>query len=124
MTHTNNLYIQIKRYRSIRSDIQPKIIPKHLWLIAQGLGITWFYSKRVAGIEPALLAWKAKVLPLNYTRKVLGRCDRLTLNITQTRITQLFAIAQHFPPFLLHSWDFLVLGLTMNVRTVSSTPLS
>lgn len=25
--------------------------------------------ERVAGIEPASLAWKAKVLPLNYTRK-------------------------------------------------------
>ena len=24
--------------------------------------------ERVAGIEPASLAWKAKVLPLNYTR--------------------------------------------------------
>jgi hypothetical protein len=29
-------------------------------------------TKRVAGIEPALLAWKAKVLPLNYTRKFLS----------------------------------------------------
>lgn len=27
-----------------------------------------FLQKRVAGIEPALLAWKARVLPLNYTR--------------------------------------------------------
>jgi hypothetical protein len=27
--------------------------------------------ERVAGIEPASLAWKAKVLPLNYTRPVL-----------------------------------------------------
>jgi hypothetical protein len=26
--------------------------------------------ERVAGIEPASLAWKAKVLPLNYTRKL------------------------------------------------------
>ena len=26
--------------------------------------------ERVAGIEPAYLAWKAKVLPLNYTRKI------------------------------------------------------
>ncbi|MDF2837959.1 MAG: hypothetical protein K0Q63_3599 [Paenibacillus sp.] len=25
--------------------------------------------ERVMGIEPTLLAWKAKVLPLNYTRK-------------------------------------------------------
>ena len=26
-------------------------------------------TERVEGIEPSLLAWKAKVLPLNYTRK-------------------------------------------------------
>jgi hypothetical protein len=26
--------------------------------------------ERVAGIEPASLAWKAKVLPLNYTRNL------------------------------------------------------
>jgi hypothetical protein len=34
---------------------------------AQGVSNFLIY-KRVAGIEPALLAWKAKVLPLNYTR--------------------------------------------------------
>ena len=28
--------------------------------------------KRVMGIEPTYLAWKASVLPLNYTRKVIG----------------------------------------------------
>ena len=28
--------------------------------------------ERVAGIEPASLAWKAKVLPLNYTRNTTG----------------------------------------------------
>ena len=27
-----------------------------------------FLLEREAGIEPALLAWKAKVLPLNYSR--------------------------------------------------------
>lgn len=27
--------------------------------------------KRVRGIEPLSLAWKAKVLPLNYTRRLL-----------------------------------------------------
>ena len=31
---------------------------------------TWaFSSERVTGIEPALSAWEADVLPLNYTRK-------------------------------------------------------
>ena len=29
-------------------------------------------EKRVMGIEPTYLAWKASVLPLNYTRKGIG----------------------------------------------------
>ena len=29
------------------------------------------FLKRAGGIEPPLLAWKAKVLPLNYARTVL-----------------------------------------------------
>ena len=28
------------------------------------------FSKRAAGIEPALIAWKAIVLPLNYAREI------------------------------------------------------
>ena len=32
--------------------------------------------ERVTGIEPALSAWEADVLPLNYTRAALGRCGR------------------------------------------------
>ena len=43
--------------------------------------------ERVMGIEPTLLAWKAKVLPLNYTRKVgngrddtIRTCDPLVPN--------------------------------------------
>lgn len=35
--------------------------------------------ERVAGIEPASSAWKAEVLPLNYTRGAL----RLTLNLVE-----------------------------------------
>lgn len=31
-----------------------------------------FSVKRVGGIEPPSLAWKAKVLPLNYTRIFTG----------------------------------------------------
>ena len=34
-------------------------------------------TKRVTGIEPATTAWKAVVLPLNYTR-VNGPCWALT----------------------------------------------
>ena len=33
--------------------------------------------ERVAGIEPASSAWKAEVLPLNYTRGSLGRRYKL-----------------------------------------------
>ena len=35
-----------------------------------------FLEKRVGGIEPPSLAWKAKVLPLNYTRnKLYADCE-------------------------------------------------
>jgi hypothetical protein len=41
-------------------------------LIGPGLAenpLTWaFFVERVTGIEPALSAWEADVLPLNYTR--------------------------------------------------------
>ena len=30
--------------------------------------MTWPFVERVTGIEPALSAWEADVLPLNYTR--------------------------------------------------------
>ena len=32
--------------------------------------LSYEHTKRVMGIEPTYLAWKASVLPLNYTRKV------------------------------------------------------
>ena len=34
-------------------------------------------GKRVMGIEPTCLAWKASVLPLNYTRMYRGICNRI-----------------------------------------------
>ena len=43
-------------------------------------------KKRVAGIEPALLAWKARVLPLNYTRLFLFRIIYQKLVILATSI--------------------------------------
>ena len=37
--------------------------------------LTWdFTLERVTGIEPALSAWEADVLPLNYTRADLQHC--------------------------------------------------
>ena len=38
---------------------------------------TFIILERVMGIEPTLLAWKAKVLPLNYTRMCDGRDDTI-----------------------------------------------
>jgi hypothetical protein len=36
--------------------------------------LTWAFTlERVTGIEPALSAWEADVLPLNYTRAYLHR---------------------------------------------------
>ena len=34
------------------------------------LGSYIIFMERVAGIEPASSAWKAEVLPLNYTRRI------------------------------------------------------
>ena len=42
-------------------------------------------TKRVAGIEPASIAWKAIVLPLNYTRALSG----LDLPLKYTSISNL-----------------------------------
>ena len=46
--------------------------------------LSYEHTKRVMGIEPTYLAWKASVLPLNYTRKYRGdrirTCDLLVPN--------------------------------------------
>ena len=34
--------------------------------------LSYEHTKRVMGIEPTYLAWKASVLPLNYTRIMLN----------------------------------------------------
>ena len=40
--------------------------------------LSYEHTKRVMGIEPTYLAWKASVLPLNYTRIVyISRGDRI-----------------------------------------------
>ena len=46
--------------------------------------------ERVAGIEPASSAWKAEVLPLNYTRNIIAfllclSSLKLSLNLSLTR---------------------------------------
>ena len=33
--------------------------------------LSYEHTKRVMGIEPTYLAWKASVLPLNYTRIII-----------------------------------------------------
>jgi hypothetical protein len=46
--------------------------PATLKAQVQDVVLTWaFPSERVTGIEPALSAWEADVLPLNYTRTAL-----------------------------------------------------
>ena len=41
---------------------------------SETMALTWaFVLERVTGIEPALSAWEADVLPLNYTRAYLHR---------------------------------------------------
>ena len=47
---------------------------RHIWDTANTA-----ISKRVMGIEPTYLAWKASVLPLNYTRRysIESRGDRI-----------------------------------------------
>ena len=48
---------------------RPLLYPAELW--THSLDI-FARSKRVMGIEPTYLAWKASVLPLNYTRIKVG----------------------------------------------------
>ena len=51
--------------------------------LAGKTSLTWrFALERVTGIEPALSAWEADVLPLNYTRvhcRTSLRCVRLDI---------------------------------------------
>ena len=53
---------------------RPKLVGK--------TSLTWrFALERVTGIEPALSAWEADVLPLNYTRA----CDQGLVKLTNRR---------------------------------------
>lgn len=61
---------------------------KGAWKQKRPGALTWpcAFLERVTGIEPALSAWKAGVLPLNYTREMKpeqysatrGRCKKKT----------------------------------------------
>ena len=52
--------------------------------------------ERVAGIEPAPSAWKAEVLPLNYTRRGVGN----------------MVVGEGFEPSKLSRQSYSLLGLT------------
>ena len=52
--------------------------------------------ERVAGIEPAPSAWKAEVLPLNYTRRGVGN----------------MVVGEGFEPSKLSQQSYSLLGLT------------
>ena len=51
--------------------------------VSGSVALTWAFTlERVTGIEPALSAWEADVLPLNYTRvrcRTNLRCVRLDI---------------------------------------------
>ena len=59
---------------------RPLLYPAELWTHSQQYSV----AKRVMGIEPTYPAWKAGVLPLNYTRRYRGdrirTCDLLVPN--------------------------------------------
>ena len=61
------LLAAVLRASGIRADAQKK----------PGQLVPWpaVFLERVTGIEPALEAWKASVLPLNHTRDWSGRQD-------------------------------------------------
>ena len=66
-------------YEHIPADHQPTQFPDYRYRLLFYLR-TAPQSKRVMGIEPTYPAWKAGVLPLNYTRiyvKRLNRGDRI-----------------------------------------------
>ncbi len=44
-----------------------------------------FHEKRVMGIEPTYLAWKASVLPLNYTRMELQNISKVLKGSTMPK---------------------------------------
>ena len=56
------------RYKSDRRGSNPRSRP---WQ-GRALPTTPLSHKRVMGIEPTYPAWKAGVLPLNYTRRMIG----------------------------------------------------
>ena len=51
--------------------------PAAFWSVARrSIQLSYARTKRVMGIEPTYPAWKAGVLPLNYTRKHSVRVPR------------------------------------------------
>ena len=77
-THISNVLegIRTPDPRLRRPLLYPAELRTHLCKnLAHGFAIT----KRVMGIEPTYLAWKASVLPLNYTRTyfIFNRGDRI-----------------------------------------------
>ena len=58
--------------RAARPARKIRKVPETIKAQVQDVVLTWaFASERVTGIEPALSAWEADVLPLNYTRVYL-----------------------------------------------------
>ena len=83
------------------------------------------------GIEPTPLAWKAKVLPLNYTRInfcnhfVQSTANILTINFKrQTRLAQTFKTNKIFALKLKWWWGLDSNQRTQRERIYSPSPLT
>src|SRR5690625_1864731 len=73
MSNKNNLSVP-GRIRTC--DLQ---LRRLLLYPAELLRLNKYYIKRVKGVEPSTSAWKAGVLPLNYTRIYTPYCIKINL---------------------------------------------
>ena len=68
--------------------------------------------KRVMGIEPTYLAWKASVLPLNYTRTIFNLFWQNAQNRNRTSDTRIFSPLLYQLSYLGKPVSFLASRLT------------
>src|SRR5262245_17840509 len=77
--------------------------------------------KREKGIEPSLPAWKAGVLPLNYSRESFDNATHL--EFWQTGSFQIGASVGHLELTVRHHSDFIILVLKMRYLILKSSLL-
>jgi hypothetical protein len=64
--------------------------------------------ERVMGIEPTLLAWKAKVLPLNYTRFYGYLKTSMSLSVTTATLAPHGSSVESFPEYITSLGPFIL----------------